>query len=270
MNELESTISFHKGDSPLVVSVPHAGTLIPSELRERMLPDVLFLPDTDWFVDKLYDWVPEFGASLVVTPWSRYVIDLNRPSDNAPLYADSAGSSLVPVRTFAGDDIYREGEIPDQGEVEQRLEHFWHPYHQRLQGLIEAARKKHGYAVLLDGHSIRSTVPELFAGELPHLNLGTNGGVSASVSLARSVWDLLNESRFNSVRDQRFKGGHITRHYGRPQKGVHAVQLEIAQRAYMPESPPQWDQARSRGLIMLLKRLVSTLQEWQPDQPATS
>lgn len=265
MSEFDSAIRCHKGESPLVISVPHAGTLIPPDIRARMQPDALFLPDTDWFVDRLYDWAPAMGISMVVTPWSRYVIDLNRPPDNAPLYENSRGSSLVPVSTFDGDEIYQENQVPDQAEVDQRLQQYWHPYHDQLETMLKAIRERHGHAVLLDGHSIRSVVPDLFEGELPHLNLGTNGGSSASPHLSGNAWDLLNESNFTAVRDQRFKGGYITRHYGKPSTGVHALQLEIAQRAYMPESPPQWDKARAVRLIRLLQQLAATLCNWQPD-----
>lgn len=231
-----------------------------------MRSEALFLPDTDWFVDKLYQGVPAAGGSLLVTPWSRYVIDLNRPPDDAPLYKNHAGSSLVPVATFAGDDIYQPGQFPDEAEVRARTEHYWQPYHAHLSGLLEAARERHGYAILLDGHSIRSEVPGLFDGELPHLNLGTNDGASASPSLSRRVFEYLENSRFSAVRDQRFKGGYITRHYGQPEKGVHALQLEIAQRAYMPESPPQWDKARAEPLLGVVEGLVRLLMGWQPGE----
>ena len=254
----------HEGDSPLVISVPHAGTMIPPSIRERMHPEVLFLPDTDWFVDKLYEWAPSQGASLVVTPWSRYVIDLNRPLDNAPLYANHSGSSLVPVQTFNGEEIYKEGHVPDEEEIAQRIGDFWVPYHEHLSSLIDAAKQRYGHAILLDGHSIRSVVPELFEGELPHLNLGTNEGASASAELAGSAWALLKDSEFSAVRDERFKGGFITRNYGQPGEQVHALQLEVAQRAYMPEEPPQWDRNKAAGLMQLLQELVARLQVWQP------
>ena len=144
-------IKLQEGNSALVISVPHAGTLIPADIMERMQPETLFLPDTDWFVDKLYGWAPAEGISLIVTPWSRYVIDLNRPPDNAPLYK-VPGSSLVPDTTFAGARIYREGQDPDEDEIQERLECYWRPYHDCLAEHLETVRERHGYAVLLDGH----------------------------------------------------------------------------------------------------------------------
>ena len=259
-------IHVQEGLSPLLISVPHAGTLIPPEIKERMRPESLFLPDTDWFVDKLYAWAPMEGAGFVTTPWSRYLIDLNRPPDDAPMY-DRPGSSLVPLETFEGEPIYRPGAEPDSDETGERMTSYWQPYHDHLARLLNRIRERHGFAVLLDGHSIRSVVPRLFEGELPNLNLGSNAGASASADLIESAWKVLSESGYRAVRDARFKGGYITRHYGRPDVGVHALQLEVAQRTYMPEFPPQWDRARSLSLIELLKQLVGTLQAWRPDLP---
>jgi len=257
-------INAQEGTSPLLISVPHAGTMIPAEIKERMQPETLFLPDTDWFVDKLYAWAPVEGAGIISTPWSRYVIDLNRPPDDEPLY-ERPGSSLVPTGTFCGMALYREGEAPGEAEIRDRLEQYWRPYHDRLAKMLKSIQAKHGFAILLDGHSIRSELPNLFEGELPHLNLGSNDGFSADSSLVDSAWNILHDSHFEAVRDGRFKGGYITRHYGRPDDKVHALQLEIAQRAYMPEFPPQWDRARAARLVGLLKRLVAVVQDWKPE-----
>jgi N-formylglutamate amidohydrolase len=197
-------IKFQEGESPLIVSVPHAGTHIPPEIKARMRPESLFLPDTDWFVDKLYSWAPAEGASMIASQWSRYLIDLNRPPDNTPLYEDSFGTSLVPEETFTGVRIYREGQAPDRDEIQQRLETYWRPYHERLLGLIETTRERHGYAILLDGHSIRSVLPKLFEGELPHLNLGSISGSSASTSLVSNVLDLLTSRGIMGARKKTF------------------------------------------------------------------
>lgn len=258
-----SEIELYEGKTPLLISVPHAGTLIPAEVKECMQPEALFLPDTDWFVDKLYGWAQVEGAGLVKSPWSRYLVDLNRPPGDEPLY-DRPGSSLAPLDTFCGKPIYREGREPDQAEIESRVDTFWRPYHQLIEQELEKIRERHGHAVLLDAHSIRSVLPDLFEGELPHLNLGSNDGDSAAPSLADAAWEALASKRFNAVRDQRFKGGYITRHYGRPDEGVHALQLEVAQRTYMDEFPPHWDLSRAKPLIEVLKRLVKALEDWRP------
>ncbi len=256
-------ISVQEGDSPLLISVPHAGTLIPAEIKDRMRPESLFLPDTDWFVDKLYAWAQVEHASLVTTAWSRYVIDLNRPPDDASMY-ERPGTGLVPLGTFCGTPIYQAGREPDDEEVSHRLTRFWRPYHAHLRSQLDRICSMHGFAVLLDGHSIRSVLPLLFEGELPHLNVGSYGGATADPSLVDTVCALLEASDYSAVRDGRFKGGYITRHYGRPQDGVHAIQLEIAQRTYMAEFPPRWDLARARPLIKLLKQVVMALEAWRP------
>lgn len=258
------SIELQKGKTPLLISVPHAGTMIPPEVKDRMQPEALFLPDTDWFVDKLYGWAQVEGAGLITTPWSRYLIDLNRPPDDQPLYS-RPGTSLVPLKTFCGHPVYQDGRAPDAAEVEQRLAKYWKPYHELLGQELEAIRARHGHAVLLDAHSIRSEVPELFDGELPNLNLGSNSGSSADPDLVEMAWDALASREFTAVRDARFKGGYITRHYGQPHRGVHALQLEIAQRSYMQEFPVEWDLTRARSLVTLLKAFVSTLENWQPE-----
>jgi N-formylglutamate deformylase len=257
-------MNVQEGNCPLLISVPHAGTLIPAEIKERMAPEALFLPDTDWFVDKLYGWATVLGATLISTPWSRYLVDLNRPSDDSPLY-DQPGTSLVPDTTFCGHPIYRDGEKPGAEEVEKRVNLYWRPYHELLTELLAAMKERHGYAILLDGHSIRSKLPGLFEGELPELNLGTNEGKSAARGLCDRAWQVLEASSFEAVRDARFTGGYITRNYGRPEEGVHAVQLEIAQRAYMQEFPPHWESARAEKLIDVLKAFVGELEAWTPD-----
>ncbi len=268
MTEFNSGIAISEGSSALVISVPHAGTRIPPVLRNRMNPLVLSSPDTDWFVDRLYDWAPETGASLIATSWSRYVIDLNRPPDDSPLYQNQSGSLLVPTTTFTGAKIYRDGLEPGDDEKQERLQLYWQPYHDHLRRLLDNALERHGVAILLDGHSIRSELPALFDGKLPNLSVGTNDGASAAESLAERVCSKLQHPDLSLVRDQRFKGGYITRHYGRPQANVHAIQLEIAQRTYMQEFPPSWNPVRASELIGLLKSLVDGLHSWRPEGKA--
>lgn len=256
------------GDSPLLISVPHAGTGVPPEVLERFSNRARQLPDTDWYVDRLYAWAPSAGAGMLVTPVSRFVIDMNRPPDDAPLY-DFSGSGLriglVPATTFSGDPVYQQGCEPGTQEKRQRVETYWNPYHQCLQAELTRIRDRFGHAVLLDAHSIRSEAPLLFRGRLPDLNLGSNDGGSAAPDLLAAVGSVLGESEFSLVVDGRFKGGYITRHYGVPDSGVHALQLEMAQSAYMKEDPPHWSAALARPMQSVLKTLVQTLIDWRPD-----
>lgn len=254
----------HAGDSPLLVNVPHAGTEVPDDIAARLTGRARALPDTDWHVNRLVEWVPGLGASLLCARKSRYVIDLNRGRDDKPLYA-GATTGLVPTELFDGDRVYCDRD-PDSEEVHARIERYWQPYHDKLHEALEAIRRRHGYALLFDVHSIRSTVPRLFDGRLPDLNLGTNDGRSCAPALQEAVAELLaGAGEFSTVVNGRFKGGYITRHYGRPEAGVHALQLEIAQAAYMDESrPAQWDAERARPLKAVLERLVGMLSQWRP------
>ena len=230
---------FRRGTSPLLVSVPHAGTYLPVELRARLTADALALPDTDWHVDRLYDFLDGLGASVLVATHSRYVIDLNRPPDNANLYPGQDTTGLVPVDTVARADIYLPGETPGEREVNTRRASYWQPYHEQLERELQRIRAEHGYALLWDAHSIPSEVPRFFAGRLPDLNVGTNGGASCGPAMEAVVFAAAERAAgYSAVLNGRFKGGYITRHYGRPAERIHAIQLELSQRTYMNEPPP--------------------------------
>jgi N-formylglutamate deformylase len=259
--------ALHRGDSPLVIDVPHAGTHLPAELRPRLTAAALAVPDTDWHVEKLYAFARDCGATLVVATHSRYVVDLNRDPSGAALYPGADNTELCPTRTFANEPIYRDGAAPGADEVALRRARYFDPYHATLAAEIERTRVRHGYAVVLDGHSIRAQVPRFFAGRLPDFNLGTADGASCAASLqAAAAAVLAAADGFTHVVNGRFKGGYVTRRYGQPARGVHALQLEMAQEAYMDEAPPwRWDAARAARLAAVLERLVAALAAWRPD-----
>ncbi|RMF64365.1 MAG: N-formylglutamate deformylase [Bacteroidetes bacterium] len=254
------------GDRPLLVSLPHAGLYVPPEIRRRFTEPAQALPDTDWHVDRLYDRVLDLGVSVLAATHSRNVIDLNRPPDDTPLYA-GATTGLCPLTLFDGTPLYRPGLQPDAAERQERLHRYWEPYHQALAGELARLRDLHGFALLLDAHSIRPVIPRLFEGVLPDLNLGTNDGRSAAPSLIRRAEDALRQTNgYTYVRDGRFKGGYITRHYGTPDTGIHALQLELAQTTYMDDGPPfAYHPERADRLRGVLHRLVATLLTWTPD-----
>lgn len=233
---------FRAGTTPLIVSMPHVGIHIPDAIAALMTATARAVPDTDWHVDRLYDPVLDgLGAAVLQATHSRYVVDLNRPPDDASLYPGADVTGLVPTTTFAAAPIYGAGGAPDAAEITRRGTAFWQPYHDRLAAELARLKAAHGYALLWDAHSIRSVAPRFFDGRLPDLNLGTARGQACAPGLAQTLLDTLEAAEgdgYTTVLDGRFTGGHITRHYGRPADGVHAVQMELAQINYMDEDPP--------------------------------
>jgi len=256
----------HQGDSPLVVDVPHAGTHVPDAILTRLTPAARALPDTDWHVEKLYAFARSTGATLMCATHARYVVDLNRDPGGAALYPGADNTELCPTRTFGNDAVYLPGEAPDGSEIAARRAVFFDPYHAVLAAELERVRARHGYVVLLDGHSIAAEVPRFFEGRLPDFNLGTADGASCDrhlQSLAAGI--IAGAGGFSHVVNGRFKGGYITRHYGRPGHAMHALQLEMVQDAYMDEHPPyRWVPERAAMVARVLERLVVALAEWGP------
>lgn len=252
---MSNVYRYYDGELPLLISVPHDGRLIPGEVRERMTRAGRDIPDTDWHVGQLYDFVREMGAKLLVAEYSRYVIDLNRSAQDEVLYAGQVVTGLCPRQTFAGADIYeRDGVAGD--EKERRIADYWRPYHDRIRATLAAIQEQHGYALLWDAHSIPSVVPRLFAGELPQLNLGTYSGASCGADIEAAIVAVAQASHYSCVVNDRFKGGFITRHYGNPARNVHALQLEIAQRAYMNEKSTVFDASKAADLRDTLRQML--------------
>jgi N-formylglutamate deformylase len=230
------TFTLHRGTAPLLVSVPHDGTEVPDAIAERLTPSARRVPDTDWHVSRLYAFARELGASMIIPRYSRYVVDLNRPPDNASLYPCQNTTGLCPIVQFSGDPVYQAGAEPSNTEIAERIETYWRPYHEALAAELARIRAAHGRVVLWEGHSIRSVVPFLFEGQLPDFNLGTAGGASCSVALQSRLIAVLGAAREHThVVNGRFKGGYITRHYGEPAQDIEAVQLELAELNYMDE-----------------------------------
>lgn len=230
---------FTQGSSPLLISMPHVGTHLPDALARRMMPIARSVPDTDWHLERLYDFATQLGASLLAGTHSRYVIDLNRPPDDANLYPGRDTTGLCPIDTFAKQPLYRIGEEPDATEIRDRVRVYWKPYHNALQAELTRLREVHGVALLWDAHSIASRVPRFFAGRLPDFNLGTADGRSCLAPIGAKMLGIAQAAAgYTSVLNGRFKGGYITRTYGDPTAGVQAVQLELSEITYMDEPPP--------------------------------
>lgn len=253
---MTDVVTLHRGSVPLLVSVPHDGRAVPGPMRSRMTEAALELPDTDWHVGELYAFARDMGASMIVAQYSRYVVDLNRSADDEVLYPGRVATGLCPEYTFAGDAIYLNGGVAG-AEKSARVDAYWRPYHDALAAEIDRLRNLHGAVLLWDAHSITSSVPRLFDGELPVLNVGTNEGRSCADAVREAARAVCSESPYEWVVDGRFKGGYITRRYGQPERGVHAVQLELAQRAYMDERTLQYDPALSETLRQTLRALLT-------------
>lgn len=252
---------FKTGNQPLVLSIPHGGTWIPEELAKRFTAAGLAVKDTDWFLPRLYDFEELTDASVISANVTRYVVDLNRSSDNADLYPGQNTTGLCPAVTFAGLPIYNSGPVTES-EIATRVQAYWRPYHKQLQSELERLIERFGYVVLLDGHSIASEVPRLFAGRLPDFNFGTNHGKSCSPLLQSEIEAFAGQIKnYTSVVNGRFVGGQITRGYGAHEK-IQAVQLELSQITYMNEADLTWDDARAAQVQPVLRSFVNLLREW--------
>lgn len=253
-----------RGDAPLIVSMPHAGTKIAPEIVPHLVSPWRARMDADWRVDRLYDFAPALGATIIRTGVSRTVIDVNRDPSGKSLYPGQNTTELCPTTTFDGEPLYLGSHAPDDAEIAERRLHYFYPYHAAIMQEIARLRRSHSRVVLFDAHSIRSRIPRLFEGELPNFNIGTNGGASCATALTKSVEAVCDASEFSRVTDGRFKGGYTTRHYGEPTEGIHAIQLELACRGYMEEPeqvsfenwPSPYDPVRAEAMRALLERVL--------------
>ncbi|MEX3764184.1 N-formylglutamate deformylase [Paraburkholderia phenoliruptrix] len=255
--------TLHRGSLPMLISIPHLGTRIPADIAATMTPVALRTDDCDWHLDRLYAFAKRMGASILAPAYARYVIDLNRPPDGANLYPGQDTTGLLPVDTFDKEPLYREGYLPDDAEVARRRAAYWTPYHDALASEIAALKATHGKVLLWEAHSIRSRVPRFFEGRLPDFNFGTSNGASAVAGLAEELAAVVERhGGYSAVANGRFKGGYITRHYGEPSQGVHAVQLELSQITYMQEQVPYaYDEALAAKIEPLLEQLIATALE---------
>lgn len=250
-----------QGGSPLIVSMPHSGTLLPDELASRLTDEGASLVDTDWHIPQLYNFLDDMDVSVVEANYSRYVVDLNRSPDGAALYPGQSETEICPTTSFMGMPLYKPGKELAAAEVSRRVASYWQPYHQHLANEISRLKSEHGFALLWDAHSIQSQVPRFFEGQLPDLNLGTADGQSCDDELSLKLVNILKSNdQFSFAYNGRFKGGAITRTYGDPAIGVNAVQMEIAQICYMSEYPEfKFDELKANRLRPLLREMISAL-----------
>ena len=258
MNPVEIT----RGDSPLILGLPHTGTHVPDQIRNRLNDRGQDLTDTDWHIHTLYDGLV-LGATSVRATFHRYVVDANRDPSGDSLYPGQNTTGLCPQTDFDGHGIWRDGEIAKPDEIAERAELFHQVYHKALREQIERVHAKHGVAILYDCHSIRSHIPFLFEGRLPDFNIGTNGGTTCAAAVeAAAVETCAKAKPYTSVLNGRFKGGWTTRHYGDPANGVHAIQMELAQSTHLASEvlPFDYSPERANALRPHLATLLSRIE----------
>lgn len=266
-------LTVRAGAAPLVVSLPHTGTLLPPEIESRVVSPWLARKDADWWIDRLYAFATELDATIVHTALSRTAIDVNRDPSGASLYPGQPTTGLCPAETFDGEPLYAPGDAPTARDMAERRRRYFVPYHAALAAQITRLMARHPRIVVYDCHSIRSVVPRLFDGQLPQFNIGTNDGASCDWTLTRVVERVCDSASASRVTNGRFKGGYITRHYGRPEAGVHAIQMELACRGYMDEpatvDPGNWPspyvEARAASMRSTLTGVLEHAVAWAVD-----
>lgn len=259
-------IEVTRGDSPLVLGLPHTGTEVPADIWDKLNENGQRLADTDWHIHDLYAGLVE-GVTTVRTPIHRYVIDANRDPAGVSLYPGQNTTTLVPTTDFDGKAIWREGDEPDEAEITRRRDDYHAPYHAALEAELKRVKAIHGFAILYDCHSIRGDIPFLFEGRLPDFNTGTNLGTTCDPMIEAMVVARCEAAEgYSSVLNGRFKGGWTTRHYGRPAEGFHAIQMELAQATYCQESPPwSYEAERADKLRAHLTDILTDLIAWRPE-----
>lgn len=257
-----------EGAGPVILGLPHTGTFVPPEIGVLLNAEGRSLRDADWNIERLYSGL-RGDLTVIRATFHRYVIDANRAPDDASLYPGQNTTGLVPATDFDGRPIWDRPITAD--EVATRIAAFHAPYHAALAAQIARVRALHGVAILWDAHSIRSRIPFLFDGVLPDLNIGTNGGTSCDPRLEASVARIAAGSGYSQVVNGRFKGGWTTRHYGRPQDGVHAIQMEIAQSAYLQAEAPPWhtDPGKAANLRAVILNMLNEISALAPELQVT-
>ena len=247
---------------PILISSPHSGTYFPPGVKSRIKPELAARPDdADWFIDKLYDFAPSMGIAMIEANYCRWVIDLNRYPQQEPLYSDGRViTGLCPLTDFNGLELY-EGKTPDDAEIEQRLSDYFIPYHKKVEELLTGLVERHGVALLFDAHSIRKSVPGISNTPFPDLILGDNDLTSASPAIIAAAYEALKDGPYDVQHNIPFKGGYITRFFGKPENHIHALQLEMAKTNYMDDSEIQYHEARAGEMRRLLQNMFTNIIE---------
>ncbi|WP_321816339.1 MULTISPECIES: N-formylglutamate deformylase [unclassified Paraburkholderia] len=254
--------SIERGEAPLLISIPHLGTKIPQALEHHYTEEAKKLADTDWHLDRLYAFARELNATIIGAKISRYVIDLNRPPNDESLYPGQTTTGLCPSETFRGEPLYKPHCAPTEAERAKRVAQYWQPYHEALKTELKRLRVTHKNVLLWEAHSIASVLPRLFEAKLPDLNLGTQDGRTCAEEVQQAAIVAMTQSPYTSIANGRFKGGYITRSFGAPAHGIHAIQLEMCQSTYMNEDAPfNYMSDRAEAVQPTLRNMVSAALE---------
>lgn len=259
MTKILNPFILTQGDSPLLVSMPHSGTKLLPDMAPRLTDAAKALPDTDWFIPELYSFLAQLNVSVISANYSRFVVDLNRPVDDKPLYSTKT-TGLFPETLFADQPVFHQDQQLTDAEKNQIKQEVWHPYHQKISTELARIKAKFGYAILFDAHSIAAQVPMLFEGTLPDFNFGTNDGQACAESLCDKVGQIVEPTQYSHVVNGRFKGGYITRSFGQPQHDIHAIQLELSQATYLADTPNyELDNNKSQAVAQVLESIIRSL-----------
>lgn len=259
--------SFFSGNTPLLVSMPHSGLQLTEEVENCLTDKAKGLPDTDWYIPELYSFLGEMEVACISANYSRYVIDLNRPLDDKPLY-QSKTTGLFPGILFDESPVFKKEQKPSDQHRIWCKENIWEPYHRKIRSELERIKSEFGYAILFDAHSIAAEVPMLFEGKLIDFNFGNNNGNSCASNLIESISEVVGSSAYSQITNGRFKGGYITRSFGQPEKGLHAIQLELSQATYLKdqtENGYHLDSEKLNTIKLLLNTLINSLINNEPN-----
>ena len=247
---------------PFVLSIPHSGIEFPNELKSKYNQELIAQPDdTDWFLQQLYDFSSELGITIIYARYSRWVIDLNRDPASKPLYNDGRIiTALTPVTDFLGNKIYsEEKDEPNEEEVKRRLSTYYWPYYKKIEELMAGLQEDFNHVQFWDAHSIRSLVPTIRKDKFPEMILGDNDQKTADKSLIAVAMESLSSASFQVNHNEPFKGGHLTRYFGNPEKKIHALQLEMIKSLYMNSDELIYDAEKALAVKNVLTSTFESL-----------
>lgn len=257
------------------MSIPHAGSEIPTDLKKLFVRQdpLLLTRDSDLYVDRLYDFVPSLGGTMLWTTICRYVIDPNRPPDeldasfveDAPAVENPQPLGLVAHKTMAGEPLL--SRPLTRQELDLRLQIYYRPFHESLAGLIAETKKEFGYCIHIEGHSMPSVATEGHPDKgriRDDVDLGDRRGTSCAREMVALVKGQFESAGLRVSLNNPYQGGYITRFFGRPTEGVHSLQIELNRRLYMNESTHEIFPAPFESLKKILGELIIQLRGWKP------